>query len=55
MKPLKILVCGHNGQLAQALRPQLTDLGEVLLLGRDQLDLANPEQLREPLRRLAPT
>lgn len=54
MKPLKILVCGHNGQLAQALRPQLADLGEVLLLGRDQLDLANPEQLREPLRRLAP-
>ncbi|OFS75120.1 NAD(P)-dependent oxidoreductase [Pseudomonas sp. HMSC08G10] len=51
---MKILVCGHNGQLAQALRPQLADLGEVLLLGRDQLDLANPEQLREPLRRLAP-
>lgn len=54
MKPLKILVCGHNGQLAQALGPQLADLGEVLLLGRDQLDLANPEGLREPVRQLAP-
>jgi len=54
MKPLKILVCGRNGQLAHALQPQLADLGEVLLFGRDQLDLAHPEQLREPVRQLAP-
>lgn len=54
MKPLKILVCGRNGQLAHALQPQLADLGEVLLLGRDQLDLAHPDQLREPVRQLAP-
>nr|WP_314616855.1 dTDP-4-dehydrorhamnose reductase [uncultured Pseudomonas sp.] len=51
---MKILVCGHNGQLAQALGTQLAGLGELHLLGREQLNLARPEALREPLRRLAP-
>jgi dTDP-4-dehydrorhamnose reductase len=51
---MKILVCGHNGQVAQALRTQLAGLGETHLLGRDQLNLARPEALREALRRLAP-
>jgi dTDP-4-dehydrorhamnose reductase len=51
---MKILVCGHNGQVAQALQAQLSGHGEVHVLGRDQLNLACPEALREPLRRLAP-
>ncbi|MCI0913606.1 dTDP-4-dehydrorhamnose reductase [Pseudomonas putida] len=51
---MRVLVCGHNGQVAQALKTQLAGLGEVYLLGRDQLDLAQPEALREPLRQLAP-
>lgn len=51
---MRILVCGHNGQVAQALGRALAGLGEVLLLGRDQLDLARPEQLRAPLRDLRP-
>jgi dTDP-4-dehydrorhamnose reductase (EC 1.1.1.133) len=51
---MKILVCGHHGQVAQALQAQLNGLGDVHLLGRDQLNLACPEALREPLRRLAP-
>jgi dTDP-4-dehydrorhamnose reductase len=51
---MRILVCGHNGQVAQALASQLAGLGEIHLLGRDQLNLARPEALREPLRRLAP-
>ncbi|MFJ4114728.1 dTDP-4-dehydrorhamnose reductase [Pseudomonas sp. NPDC089758] len=51
---MRVLVCGHNGQVAQALQTQLAGLGEVHLLGRDQLDLAQPEALREPLRQLAP-
>lgn len=54
MKPLKILVCGRNGQVAQALQGALAGLGEVHLVGRDKLDQAHPEQLREPLRQLAP-
>ncbi|BBH48543.1 dTDP-4-dehydrorhamnose reductase [Pseudomonas sp. KU43P] len=51
---MKILVCGRNGQVAQALATQLAGLGEIHLLGRDQLNLARPEALRDPLRRLAP-
>ena len=51
---MKILVCGHDGQVAQALLAALTNLGEVHALGRHQLDLAHPEQLRTPLRQLAP-
>lgn len=54
MKPLKILVCGRNGQVAQALQGALAGLGEVHLVGRDKLDQAQPELLREPLRQLAP-
>ncbi|MGC7839438.1 dTDP-4-dehydrorhamnose reductase [Pseudomonas wayambapalatensis] len=51
---MKILVCGRNGQVAQALQQALAGLGELHLLGRDQLDLAQPEAMREPLRQLAP-
>ncbi|MDR2308804.1 MAG: dTDP-4-dehydrorhamnose reductase [Paucimonas sp.] len=51
---MKILVCGRNGQVAQALEHALTGLGEVHLLGREQLDQAHPERLRATLRQLAP-
>lgn len=51
---MKVLVCGHNGQVAQALQGALASLGEVHLLGRGQLDLAHPQQLRAPLRELKP-
>ncbi|MFJ9990664.1 dTDP-4-dehydrorhamnose reductase [Pseudomonas putida] len=51
---MKILVCGRNGQVAQALEQALAGLGELHLLGRDQLDLAHPEGMRETLRQLAP-
>ncbi|MFJ4458043.1 dTDP-4-dehydrorhamnose reductase [Pseudomonas sp. NPDC089392] len=51
---MKILVCGRNGQVAQALQVHLAGLGELHVLGREQLDLAAPEALRAPLRRLAP-
>lgn len=51
---MRILVCGRNGQVAQALQQALAGLGELHLLGRDQLDLAHPEGMREPLRQLAP-
>lgn len=51
---MKILVCGRNGQVAQALQGALAGLGEVTMMGRDRLDLAHPEQLRTPLRQLAP-
>ncbi|MBA6119084.1 dTDP-4-dehydrorhamnose reductase [Pseudomonas sp. NC26] len=51
---MKLLVCGHNGQVAQALQTHLAGLGELHLWGREQLNMAHPASLREPLRRLAP-
>lgn len=51
---MRILVCGHSGQVAHALGQALSGLGEVQSLGRDQLDQSRPEHLRAPLRQLAP-
>jgi len=48
--PLKILITGLHGQVSQALQQQLHDLGELIILGRDQLDLANPDQIRQQVR-----
>ncbi|QHF42495.1 dTDP-4-dehydrorhamnose reductase [Pseudomonas sp. S35] len=47
---LKILITGQHGQVAQALQQQLKSLGELIVLGRNALDLANPAQIREHVR-----
>jgi len=56
MKPTRptILVSGQNGQVAQALQQCLGDLGQLHVLGRDRLDLAQPEAIRALVQRLAP-
>lgn len=51
---MKILVCGRNGQVAQTLQQTLGDLGELHVLGRDQLDLAHPERIADRVRAIAP-
>jgi len=51
---MKILITGQHGQVSQALQQQLQGLGELIILGRDQLDLANPEQIREQIRAQRP-
>jgi len=43
----KILLTGKNGQLGQDLQPLLLPLGEVIALGKEELDLSNPDQIRE--------
>ncbi|NMX61896.1 dTDP-4-dehydrorhamnose reductase [Pseudomonas sp. WS 5079] len=48
--PLKILITGQHGQVSRALQQRLQGLGELVVLGRDQLDLANPEQIRQQVR-----
>ncbi|RZI31516.1 dTDP-4-dehydrorhamnose reductase [Pseudomonas orientalis] len=48
--PLKILITGQHGQVSQALQQRLQGLGELVVLGRDQLDLANAEQIRQQVR-----
>lgn len=56
MKPTRptILVSGQNGQVARALQQCLGDLGQLHVLGRDRLDLAQPEAIRALVQRLAP-
>ncbi|APC16515.1 dTDP-4-dehydrorhamnose reductase [Pseudomonas frederiksbergensis] len=52
--PLKILISGQHGQVSRELQKRLGDLGELIVLGRDQLDLAHPEQIRQQVRALRP-
>ncbi len=48
--PLRILITGQHGQVSKALQQRLQGLGELIVLGRDQLDLANAEQIRQQVR-----
>lgn len=52
--PLKILINGQHGQVAIELQRRLKGLGELIVLGRNQLDLAHPEQIRLQIRALRP-
>ena len=45
--PLKILISGQHGQVSRELQKSLADLGELHVLGRDQLDLGQPEAIRD--------
>ena len=53
-KPLKILISGKTGQVALELQKQLAGLGELIVLGRDELDLSQPEQIRQQVRAHTP-
>jgi len=52
--PLRILISGQHGQVSQALQQSLKDLGELIVLGREQLDLSRPESIGEVVRRIQP-
>jgi dTDP-4-dehydrorhamnose reductase len=52
--PLKILINGQHGQVSQELQRHLSHLGELVVLGREQLDLAQPEQIRQQVQRIRP-
>lgn len=52
--PLRILISGQHGQVSQALQQSLKDLGELIVLGREQLDLSRPESIREVVRGVKP-
>ncbi len=51
---MRIVVTGRHGQVGDALLRSLDGLGEVIALGREQLDLANPQAIRTALRELQP-
>ncbi|ROM43627.1 dTDP-4-dehydrorhamnose reductase [Pseudomonas poae] len=44
---MKILITGQHGQVSQELQQRLLGLGELIVVGRDQLDLANVDQIRQ--------
>jgi dTDP-4-dehydrorhamnose reductase len=53
MKPV-ILLTGKNGQVGGELLRLLPQLCEVVALGRDQLDLAKPDDIRQTIREVRP-
>jgi len=54
MSPPRILISGQHGQVSRELQKSLADLGDLLVLGRDQLDLSQPESIRAKVRELKP-
>lgn len=52
--PLRILISGQHGQVSQALQQRLQHLGELIVLGRDHLDLSQPESIRSVVRDVKP-
>ena len=51
---MKILITGKDGQLGWELQCALAPLGQLYPLGRRELDLANPDAIRQTMRRLRP-
>jgi dTDP-4-dehydrorhamnose reductase len=50
----KILVTGVTGQVGQELQQTLVPLGEIVSLSRQQLDLTQPELIRETIEQIKP-
>jgi dTDP-4-dehydrorhamnose reductase len=53
MKP-KILLTGKNGQVGEELERLLPQLGDVVALGRQELNLSNPKDIRRTIREVRP-
>ena len=51
---MRILLLGQHGQVSQELQRALQGAGELRVLGREQLDLAQPELIRQHVQRLRP-
>ncbi len=51
---MRILVTGRDGQVGWELRRTLAPLGEVIAVGREQLDLADPQAVALLVRELRP-
>lgn len=51
---MKILINGRHGQVSHELQQRLGVVGELVVLGRDQLDLAQPDQIRRQVQNIRP-
>jgi dTDP-4-dehydrorhamnose reductase len=50
----KILLTGKNGQVGEELERLLPQVGEVIAVGRRDLDLSNPDDIRRTIRAVRP-
>jgi hypothetical protein len=50
----KILILGKQGQVAWELQVTLATLGNVTVLGSQELDLASPDRIRDRVRQIQP-
>jgi dTDP-4-dehydrorhamnose reductase len=51
---MKILISGQHGQVSRELQRRLGGIGELIVPGRDQLDLAQPDQIRHQIQHVRP-
>ena len=51
---MKILLTGRSGQIGYELERSLQGLGEIVVVDRARMDLANLDQVREVIRSVAP-
>ena len=51
---MRILLTGKNGQVGSELHKILTQFGEVTATGRNEMDLAEPSQIRRTVRQVKP-
>ena len=51
---LRILIIGQNGQVSQALQTRLATMGELIVLGSNQLDMARTDDIRASIDALRP-
>jgi dTDP-4-dehydrorhamnose reductase len=51
---VKVLINGRHGQVSHELQRRLGAVGELIVLGRDQLDLAQPDQVRRQVQNIRP-
>ncbi len=52
---LKIVIVGRNGQLAWEANQRFQELGEIICVGRPELDLLDLNGVRQEIRRIKPT
>jgi len=51
---MRILISGQHGQVSTELQHHLKTLGELVVPGRGQFDLTDPQQLRQQVQRVRP-
>ena len=51
---MRILLTGKDGQIGSELNKILTQFGEVTATGRSEMDLANPDQIRQIMHQVKP-